>query len=348
MHLGYLAEQAGISIWEAYDIQEKNGLRTTNSMIIREWKNKNMRQFKMKSNTLKHFPNDLALVVPFTLLCILFVLISPLTEISPIRVIFGLPLVLFLPGYALIAALFTRRDDLDAIEHIALSFGLSMAIIPSLGLALNYTPFGIRLIPVLIVLSVFTVSLALGVYARRSMIPERDRFVVEPHIAKFFKSMKEPFKATDTKIDKMLSVFLIISIVLAISMTVYVIATPKEGEKFTEFYILGPNGTASDYPTNLKVGEEGKVIIGVVNHEYANVSYWLEVKLNGEVISGKSIELMHNETWESPFTFKAKKKGKDQKLEFLLYKNPFNKSVYGKGEIRGEVYRSLHLWVDVQ
>ena len=302
----------------------------------------------MKSSTLKHFPNDLALVVLFTLLSILFVLIPPLTEISPIRVIFGLPLVLFLPGYALIAALFPRRDDLDAIERIALSFGLSIAITPLLGLALNYTPFGIRLMPVLIVLSVFTVSLALGAYARRSMIPERDRFAVEPHIATFFKNMKEPFKATDTKIDKMLSVILIISIVLAISMTVYVIATPKEGEKFTEFYILGPNGTASDYPTNLKVGEEGEVIIGVVNHEYANVSYWLEVKLNGEVISGKSIELMHNETWESPFTFRAKKKGKDQKLEFLLYKNPFNKSVYGKGENREEVYRSLHLWVDVQ
>jgi hypothetical protein len=31
---------------------------------------------------------------------------------------------------------------------------------------------------VLIVLSVFTISLALGAYVRRSMIPEEDRFVV--------------------------------------------------------------------------------------------------------------------------------------------------------------------------
>ena len=28
--LGYLAEQLGISAWEAYDILEKKGLRTTN------------------------------------------------------------------------------------------------------------------------------------------------------------------------------------------------------------------------------------------------------------------------------------------------------------------------------
>ena len=88
-------------------------------------------------------------------------------------------MVLFLPGYSLIATLFPRRDDLDAIERIALSFGLSIAVTPLLGLALNYTPFGIRLLPILIVLSVFTISLAIGAYVRRSKIPEEGRFVVE-------------------------------------------------------------------------------------------------------------------------------------------------------------------------
>jgi len=39
--------------------------------------------------------------------------------------------------------------------------------------------FGIRLSTVLIVLSVFTISLAMGAYVRRSMIPEEDRFVVD-------------------------------------------------------------------------------------------------------------------------------------------------------------------------
>ncbi len=159
--------------------------------------------------------------------------------------------------------------------------------------------------------------------------------------------MKTLHIMTNTKIDRILTVVLIISIILAISMTVYVIITPKEGEKFTEFYVLGPNGKADEYPTDLRVGEEGKVIIGIVNHEYANVTYPLEVWLNGEVIDEKSIELTHNETWESPFSFRATRAGEDQKLEFLLFKDPFNKSVYGK-EGKEEVYRSLHLWVDVK
>ena len=121
---------------------------------------------------------DLALVILLTLLCIPFVLIPPLNEILPIRIILGLLLVLFLPGYALIATLFPRKDDLDGIERVALSFGLSIAITPLLGLGLNYTPFGIRLTPVLIVLSVFTIPLAIGAYVRRSRILDEDRFVV--------------------------------------------------------------------------------------------------------------------------------------------------------------------------
>jgi len=42
----------------------------------------------MKLNTFKHISKDLdlALVILLTLLCILFVLIPPLNEISPIRV----------------------------------------------------------------------------------------------------------------------------------------------------------------------------------------------------------------------------------------------------------------------
>ena len=126
----------------------------------------------------RKIPTDLALVIFFTLLCIPFVLIPPLNEILPIRIILGLLLVLFLPGYALIATLFPRKDDLDGIERVALSFGLSIAITPLLGLGLNYTPFGIRLTPVLIVLSVFTIPLAIGAYVRRSRILDEDRFVV--------------------------------------------------------------------------------------------------------------------------------------------------------------------------
>jgi len=57
-------------------------------------------------------------------------------------------LVLFVPGYVLVAALFPRNGDIDWIERVALAFGLSIAVVPLLGLLLNFTPFGIRPVPV--------------------------------------------------------------------------------------------------------------------------------------------------------------------------------------------------------
>ncbi|GAH56104.1 unnamed protein product, partial [marine sediment metagenome] len=105
----------------------------------------------------------------------------------------------------------------------------------------------------------------------------------------------------------------------------------------TEFYLLGTDGIASDYPIDLKVGEDGKMIIGIVNHEYENVTYLLEVNFNGSLIHKEYIFLIENEKWESPFTFQAIEKGENQKLEFLLYRDQ---------EI--EIYRKLNLWISVK
>ena len=71
------------------------------------------------------------------------------------RYILGTIFVLWLPGYTFIKALFptkvpiqTSSEDLDKIERIALSIGMSLALVPITGLLLNYTPWGIRLTPI--------------------------------------------------------------------------------------------------------------------------------------------------------------------------------------------------------
>jgi len=129
----------------------------------------------MSKNFLKEL--DLALTILFTLLCIVFVLFSPLNE-TLVRVVLGLLLLLFMPGYSLTAILFPRKYDLDGIERVALSFGLSIVVVSLLGLGLNYTPFGIKLAPTLIVLSIFTISLSLGTWIRRMKLPAEERFRV--------------------------------------------------------------------------------------------------------------------------------------------------------------------------
>ena len=115
-------------------------------------------------------PADLAVAVGWTLLTLLAVYLPVVSE-TPLRVLFGLPLILFVPGYVLIAALFPRDDDLDWLERVALSFGLSIAVVPLIGLVLNYTPWGIRLDPVLAALSLFVIAMAGAATVRRLLLP---------------------------------------------------------------------------------------------------------------------------------------------------------------------------------
>ncbi len=85
-----------------------------------------------------------------------------------IRYVSGALYVLYLPGYALIEALYSKAEELDQLERLALSIGLSLAVVPLLGLVLNYTPWGIRLVPIIISLIVFTFAMAL-IAAKRKL-----------------------------------------------------------------------------------------------------------------------------------------------------------------------------------
>jgi hypothetical protein len=87
--------------------------------------------------------------------------------IVALRWIAGTVFVLFIPGYVITEALFPRGRDLGGIERFALSIGLSLALVPLIGLLLDYTPWGIRLTPVVISLIILTIGLSIVALARR-------------------------------------------------------------------------------------------------------------------------------------------------------------------------------------
>jgi len=78
-----------------------------------------------------------------------------------LRYVLGSVLVLFAVGYSTVEALYPEERSLTSLERLALSIGLSLAVVPLVGLILNYTPWGIRLEPVLVSLSLYTSLLAL-------------------------------------------------------------------------------------------------------------------------------------------------------------------------------------------
>ena len=287
----------------------------------------------------KKVPSDLIIVMGLVLLTDIFVLTPGISE-TLLRNVLGLPLVLFLPGYSLIAALFPAKSDLDGIERVALSFGLSIAVVPLIGLGLNYTPWGIRLHPILISLSTFIFIMCGLAYLRRVKLPESETFDISFRATAL--SLKaEIMEKSESKLDKTLTVILIFSILLSVATLAFVIMSPKEGEHFTEFYILGSEGKADNYSTKYILGESGTVIVGIVNHEYRPTNYTMEIKLENKSMflpeNLKHITLAHNETWEEPVILTPEFEGKNMKLQFLLF-NETEKSV---------PYRDLHLWIDV-
>jgi Protein of unknown function (DUF1616) len=84
-----------------------------------------------------------------------------------LRYVFGGLLVLFLPGYALVELLYAKRNELEDLVRVALSIGLTLALAALIGLALNYTPFGIRLYPVEASLAIVTEIFLLGAVQRK-------------------------------------------------------------------------------------------------------------------------------------------------------------------------------------
>lgn len=84
-----------------------------------------------------------------------------------VRYALGSLFVLYLPGSALIELLYPKKTDLSQLERVALSIGLSLALVPLVGLVLNYTPWGIRLNPILASISLLTVGLATGAMVRK-------------------------------------------------------------------------------------------------------------------------------------------------------------------------------------
>ncbi len=136
---------------------------------------------------------------------------------------------------------------------------------------------------------------------------------------------------------KILSIVLIILILGALGILTYILVVPNVGETFTDFYILGDKGKAADYPESLRVGESGKIIVGITNNEKREMSYRVEVKSAGITINEIGpVKLGYTQTYEKEIDIILTTPGEGQKVEFLLFKE--NEDV---------VYRSLYLRIDV-
>jgi uncharacterized membrane protein len=317
------------------------------------------------------------------------------------RIVLGLPFLLFFPGFVLVEALFVKRHDQplssspslssspfpepktynlkpktpspspdtshverptsntsNSIERVALSFGMSLAVTALIGLGLNYTGWGIRLLSVLYSITAFIVILSAVALFRQYRLNGRVDWLRSY-------TLKMP-GWEGSAFNKALTVVLVIAILSVVGALIYAIVTPKNGERFTEFYILGLMGKADDYPSqfvwddaqqttvstrygqgaNAVPEDYGRVTLGIVNQEQQSAAYAVELRIDNQTADlqyqGQSlarlegIRLDQGQKWENQIGFAPQHPGPNQKVEFLLYKDN-----------APAVYNTLHLWVDV-
>lgn len=157
---------------------------------------------------------------------------------SPARIILGLSFILFFPGYMLICALFPRKGDLDSVERLALSFGLSIAVTSLIGLTLNYTPFGIRLYSIIFSLFSFILLMSIVAVYRRKIIPSEKVFAPLSwiSISRCFERVKSEFiKSNEGDIPiKIVSVIAFIFITFA--LIIIARTPPASGYELSIYY----------------------------------------------------------------------------------------------------------------
>lgn len=276
---------------------------------------------------------------------ILLILLAGIFLIDPARIIIALPFTILLPGYLLTALLYPKADDLKKLYRFVLSMGLSILIVPWIGILQNYLLGGIRLLPMMIVVTLFDLVLIWLSWYRRRKLPEDERFMLTPKVdllklkEKLLISKEKFLKLKERSLHKkfLYSIQIISGLILLTAM-VYILLSPKITEGFTEFYITGKDGEASAYPEQLEVGEYGSVKAVIVNHERQKALYTIEIKVDGDLIRTISqISLEYLEQWDDMVSFKAKEPNDAVKVEFLLYKDTENSTPY----------RRLNLWVIV-
>lgn len=302
---------------------------------------------------------------------------------APLRIALGLPLLGFLPGYAVVAALFPRkrraesertndsenagtatpsgiRDrGVDAVERAALSVGLSVAIVPLSGLALDYL-VGIRLLPVVATVTGLTLFAAAVAAARRARLPPADRFSV-PYRGWIATARSETVDSR-SRADVFLSALVVLGLLVAASSIVYAVSAPTQQTGGAELSLMTENESgelvAEDYPETIDRAGDETLHVGVTHRDPDPQDYTLIVQierveaaddgglrvLEREQLHRSEMTLDRGESWELGHAADPEMSGEELRLSYLLFEGD---PPAEEDRTPDDAHRSVSLRVDV-
>ena len=254
----------------------------------------------------------------------------------------AIPLIVFVPGYVLVAALFPKDNEIQWLERTALSVGLSIVINPLLGFLLDFSTLRIGFASVVAATLFFVLTASLFAYWRRMSLAPELRLSLGVVLG-------IPEWSEDTLTEKIATVALVVGVIVAGLAFVYVSVTPRPPDRFTEFYMFYAG------PSQLNRSEPRSVSLGISNREGVSIEYTIRVNLVGvrvvynttsgfnetERVNVTSLawlnaSLVDGSSWAHDYTFSVAQAG-TWEVEFLLFRDR-NFSL---------AYRQLHLSVRV-
>lgn len=257
--------------------------------------------------------------------------------LAPVRLMLGVTYVLFVPGYFLTVAFFPESEDLTGIERVGLSLGLSIAVVPVVALVLDQLPWGLRLWPILLGEYVVIVLGIVIVLWRQAHLPTGRVYVPD------LDWRMRPWWHSLPPLERRIYLFSTSALVFAILLAAWVFLVPSHDEFVTEFYILGDEGLAENYPREVMPDENLRVTMGIVNQERTEHTYRVEiwavdpwndrrvlVARDGPVTLKRGEEKEWLATWQMPWA------GQDQMVVFSLFLDE-----------EQTPYRKLRLWLNV-
>lgn len=250
--------------------------------------------------------------------------------LAPLRLALGLAYALFVPGYCLIVAALPRCDQTDGAVRSALSLGASVGLLAGLMLLLDLLPWGIRPWPIALGIALWCVLMCGIVIWRRALLPT-DAVPVAAAGGLLGAARSISSRIRMRHVGPALAV---IGVLLLAGLAALI---PDATGKMTEFYVLGKQSTAEDYPREVIVGEPMKATFGIANREFAAGDYRIEAWSNGALLAKAGpITLANGETREIPLRYTLSHSAPDQRIDVQLFYND-----------QPDPYRQLTLWVNV-
>ncbi|MGZ4905934.1 MAG: DUF1616 domain-containing protein [Halobacteriota archaeon] len=240
------------------------------------------------------------------------------TILSALRLVVGIVLFFFVPGFIVSVLVFPKKEDLKGLERLLTAIIISILV--------SVTDSVICLITVGLTFS--TLSLSMLAWSAVFMISALVRWRTLPASDRF--AMRWDEHATYVLVGGA-----VLCLVVALTGITVLSSHPTE-TYYSDFYVLDSNHQTLSYPADVSVGTTSTVIVGIANHESKPTTYAGVVKLGNETVhTFDNLELNPGQNLEQPLAIPFTSPGEHQKLQFTLTDSSMKRY-------------ELHLWVNVR